>query len=99
LRMFSSSGLVLLMCGCIFAIPTKIIDKTEETRQPLKEKVILFPTHKSSCYKRCLSYLPDLTNLLFDYGMFTRNKALSVWTLSLSLILSGYFIPFVFLVS
>lgn len=96
IRVFSSSGFVLLLCGCIFAIPASM---PKETKEPLSEKVIIVLTRRRSWYKQCASSLQDIIKLFFDYEMFTRNKALCVWTLSLSLILSGYFIPFVFLVS
>lgn len=96
IRTFSSSGIVLFLCGCIFAIPASI---PKETKEPLSEKKMIVLTSQRSWSKQCLSSLQNGIKLIFDYALFTRNRALSVWTLSLSLILSGYFIPFVFLVS
>ncbi|XP_031561946.1 monocarboxylate transporter 10-like [Actinia tenebrosa] len=96
LRVFSSSGIVLFLCGCIFAIPTSSLPKG--TKEPLGKKVVNVFTSRRSWYKRCLIFTRNGIKLFFDYELFTRSRALSVWTLSLSLILSGYFVPFVFLV-
>ncbi|EDO41364.1 predicted protein, partial [Nematostella vectensis] len=41
----------------------------------------------------------DLSRVFLDVRLFARNKALVAWTSGLCLILSGYFMPFVFLVS
>ena len=94
LRVFSSSGIVLFFCGCIFAIPPANMPK--KTKDPPGEKEKTSPRF---CCQQFRSSIKDVVKLIFDYGLFTRSKALCVWTLSLSLILAGYFIPFVFLVS
>lgn len=103
IRILSVTGPLLFCCGLIFF--TLRTDKGTK-QMKLKKTVIVHQDHENKnynnppWYKRHLFVrVPQILKLLFDYKMFVKNKALRTWTISLSLILSGIMVPFVFMVS
>lgn len=93
-QIMSASGSIIFCCSMIF------FRKNEEPSiKKSTASLIVQQKYSKPWYKHLVVYLSQFWKMLLDYEMFVGNKPLCVWTLSVSLILSGYLVPFIYLVS
>lgn len=94
-QVMSVSGIMLFCCGLIF------IQNFDVKRNGQKMNVAMIIQQKDSmhCLKRYVRNTVQFGKLLFDYKLFAKSKALSMWVLSMTLVLVGYLVPFIYLVN
>ncbi|XP_032238505.2 monocarboxylate transporter 10 [Nematostella vectensis] len=101
-RLLAILGVFVFLCGQLFKPPQTPARNYGCTKSLICQSKSQNKGHVTAKWgyvnKKGIRAIIDLSRVFLDVRLFARNKALVAWTSGLCLILSGYFMPFVFLV-